>query len=60
VNPSREQRLSEGLANRDESSALPVESLDWSGPDDPDDPYNWSTLKAAYHTTVPAAFGFAV
>jgi hypothetical protein len=57
---SREQRVSEGLADQNEKNALPVDSLDWNGPDDPDNPHNWSTRKAIYHTINPAIFGFAV
>lgn len=37
-----------------------VNVSDWNGPDDPDNPHTWSTMKKAYHATVPALFGFAV
>jgi hypothetical protein len=60
ANISEEQRASDRVADKDESSTLPVSSLDWNGPDDPDNPHNWSIWKAAYHTTIPAVFGFAV
>ena len=33
---------------------------DWNGPDDPENPMNWSLWKRIYHTTVPALFGFIV
>ncbi|KAF2742373.1 MFS general substrate transporter [Sporormia fimetaria CBS 119925] len=33
---------------------------DWDGPDDPDNPRNWSLAKRAYHSAIPALFGFAV
>ncbi|CAN9373587.1 unnamed protein product [Alternaria alternata] len=60
ANISEEQRASDRVADKDESRTLPVSSLDWNGPDDPDNPHNWSIWKAAYHTTIPAVFGFAV
>lgn len=60
ANISEEQRASDRVADKDKSSTLPVISLDWNGPDDPDNPHNWSIWKAAYHTTIPAVFGFAV
>ncbi|OAL02054.1 MFS general substrate transporter [Phaeosphaeriaceae sp. SRC1lsM3a] len=43
-------------------SALPrsPNCNDWDGPDDPDNPHNWSMGKRAYHAVAPAAFGFAV
>jgi len=37
-----------------------VTALDWTGPDDPDNPHNWSLSKRAYHTLTPALFGFTV
>jgi hypothetical protein len=33
---------------------------DWDGPDDPENPHNWSLWLRAYHTAIPALFGFAV
>ncbi|CAN9154833.1 unnamed protein product [Alternaria alternata] len=60
ANISEEQRASDRVVDKDESRTLPVSSLDWNGPDDPDNPHNWSIWKAAYHTTIPAVFGFAV
>ncbi|KAJ8606654.1 hypothetical protein MRB53_040790 [Persea americana] len=35
-------------------------ALDWDGPDDPENPLNWSPLKKGFHTGASAAFGFAV
>ncbi|KAG9185568.1 hypothetical protein G6011_06899 [Alternaria panax] len=60
VNAEEEQRISERPTHKDETAAVPLESLDWSGPDDPDNPHNWSILKASYHTAIPAVFGFTV
>lgn len=37
-----------------------VTAQDWSGPDDPENPQNWSTTKKAYHTAATALLGFAV
>ncbi len=34
--------------------------LDWTGPDDPDIPHNWSQKKKVYHTAVTALFAFTV
>lgn len=33
---------------------------DWDGPDDAENPHNWSMWSRAYHAAVPALFGFAV
>lgn len=37
-----------------------VTAQDWSGPDDPENPQNWTTAKKAYHTAATALLGFAV
>lgn len=37
-----------------------VTAQDWTGPDDPENPHNWSLLKRIYHTIPPALFGFVV
>ena len=33
---------------------------EWSGPDDPEDPMNWSTAKKAYHSAIPSVYCFTV
>lgn len=33
---------------------------DWIGPNDPENPRNWSTPKKIYHVLVPSLFGFIV
>jgi hypothetical protein len=33
---------------------------DWTGPDDPENPRNWSTAKKIYHVLIPTLFGFVV
>ncbi|KAI9843754.1 MAG: hypothetical protein M1837_006114 [Sclerophora amabilis] len=38
----------------------PPAPLDWSGPDDPENPHNWSFRKRAFHTGIPGLFGFSV
>jgi hypothetical protein len=60
ANPGEEQRINEQLAGSNTPSADPVNLMDWNGPDDPENPHNWPTWKLAYHTTIPALFGFTV
>lgn len=38
----------------------PSSLINWDGPDDPDNPHNWSMASRLYHATVPGLFGFAV
>ena len=33
---------------------------DWTGPDDPENPRNWSAAKKIYHVLIPTLFGFVV
>ena len=33
---------------------------DWDGPDDPENPHNWSTGKRIWHTVPPALLSFSV
>jgi hypothetical protein len=37
-----------------------VTAQDWIGPDDPENPHNWSVTKKAIHTIFPGLYGFAV
>ncbi|MCJ1415196.1 hypothetical protein MMC32_001527 [Xylographa parallela] len=37
-----------------------VTAQDWNGPDDPENPMNWSMWSRVYHTSVPALLGFLV
>lgn len=37
-----------------------VTAQDWTGPDDPENPYNWSKMKRAYHSVSPGLYGFTV
>jgi len=55
-----ERRCSKRPASEDGSFTSPVDPMDWDGPDDPDNPHNWSAWKLAYHTMIPALFGFTV
>jgi Major Facilitator Superfamily len=32
---------------------------DWTGPDDPENPWNWPSWKKVYHTSIPAFMGLA-
>lgn len=41
-------------------TARVVTAQDWTGPDDPENPQNWSLLLRAYHTVPPALFAFVV
>ena len=38
----------------------PVNTQDWNGPNDPDNPMNWPMVSRVYHTTVPALFNFII
>ena len=60
ANPGEEQRINEQLAGSNPPFADPVNPMDWNGPNDPENPHNWPTWKLAYHTTIPALFGFTV
>lgn len=35
-------------------------ALTWDSPTDPDNPRNWPFKKRAFHTAVPALFGFVM
>ncbi|MCJ1482662.1 hypothetical protein MMC06_002828 [Schaereria dolodes] len=37
-----------------------VTAQDWTGPDDPENPMNWSLASRIYHTTIPALMGLVV
>lgn len=37
-----------------------VTAVDWTGPDDPGNPHNWTLLKQSYHTFAVGAISFAV
>jgi hypothetical protein len=46
---------------QDAESRHPVTTAeDWDGPDDPDNPLNWSTRKKIYNTLVPAFQCFTI
>lgn len=36
-----------------------ITAQDWTGPDDPENPWNWQLWKKIYHTLIPAVMGFA-
>jgi MFS family permease len=44
-------------SERNEPSTETTHS-DWPGPDDPDDPHNWSFGKKAYHSGITASYAF--
>jgi hypothetical protein len=43
-----------------EKQAIPPTALTWDSPEDPDNPRNWPFGKKAYHTVIPALFGFVM
>lgn len=45
---------------KEEAASPPAAVTDWNGPDDPDNPHNWSMASRVYHSIVPGLFGFAV
>ncbi|KAI9735911.1 MAG: hypothetical protein M1834_001377 [Cirrosporium novae-zelandiae] len=45
--------------NRNEKGLIrTVTAQDWNGPDDPENPYNWSLSRRIYNTTIPAILAF--
>ena len=51
----------DGVLNEKRSNVTRIiTAQDWTGPNDPENPFNWSTWKRAYHTSVPALLGFLV
>lgn len=37
-----------------------VTAQDWTGPDDPENPFNWPLSKRVYHVVISGLFGFSV
>ena len=44
----------------DVEAGYPLGKLDWDSPDDVGDPHNWSFKKRAFHTAIPALYGFVM
>jgi hypothetical protein len=42
------------------AKTAPPVTLDWDGPDDPDNPRNWGPFKKFYAILVPGSIAFAV
>ena len=42
------------------SDIPPINPQDWNGPNDPDNPMNWTFTSRVYHTTVPALLNFII
>lgn len=62
-NPAGRDYALRGESDKDIEGTLPPQTQnvrDWDGPEDPDNPQNWSTLTKTYHTVVSGLFGFAV
>jgi len=47
-----------------EAESKPVKptppALDWDGPDDPENPFNWPRSKRIFHTVIPGLLAFTV
>ena len=48
------------LRQKEHSIARVVTALDWTGPDDPENPRNWPLWQKIYHTIIPGLFAFVV
>ena len=50
------------IASQEKTSTdiSPVNSQDWDGPNDPDNPLNWPFAIRVYHTTVPTLLNFII
>jgi hypothetical protein len=57
---SQEANSSQDVETKPPTPQQNTSVTDWNGPDDPDNPHNWSTWNRVYHATIPALFGFAV
>ncbi|KAH7383974.1 major facilitator superfamily domain-containing protein [Pyrenochaeta sp. MPI-SDFR-AT-0127] len=56
-------RQENGQTDQENGADIPkpeANLTDWNGPDDPDNPQNWSMTWRIYHAAIPALFGFAV
>ena len=42
------------------NTSTPPVTLDWDGPNDPDNPRNWGAMKKFYAILVPGSIAFAV
>jgi hypothetical protein len=49
----------EAAEKGNEPQSLPVDPLDWNGPDDPDNPLNWPARKRYLHVVPPALISFS-
>ena len=48
------------IEKMDDQSAKTATAMDWEGPNDPENPMNWSFAWRVYHTSVPALLCFIV
>lgn len=56
-----ERALTEKSQHLDQPNATKiVTALDWTGPDDPEDPENWSSGKKAFHIIYVGLQGFVM
>lgn len=52
--------LESGQATPSEETKQTVKADDWNGPNDPDNPWNWSLRKRMWHVLIPSLFSLAV
>lgn len=50
----------EGDSPSDTESGISLSAVDWESPTDPLNPMNWSVKKKAFHTAIPAFYGFVL
>jgi len=62
--PEKEMDLEKQPTHKSRTAGAPVRravtAQDWEGPDDPENPHNWSTAMKAYHVIIPGLYGFIV
>lgn len=46
--------------NTSQAEVVEDEEADWDGPNDPDNPQNWSMTQRIYHTFVPVGITFVM
>ena len=37
-----------------------IQKLEWNGPEDPENPLNWSSAKKAYHAAIPSIYCYTM
>lgn len=57
---SRSQSLGQPIPPNQANLHHTTTALDWEGPTDPDNPWNWSLWKRTYYAASPAGLAFTV